>query len=260
MELGEDILLITYLNLKLLTSTISSLVSAKDSQLCIGIDPPTSIPLDERIHFALEIIDETWDLAVAYKLNRQFFIGSTIQEMQAITERIHRHPTLAIMDHKLSDIGSSNQGALHWISKEHFDMVTISPFPGNVEETASFAKSLGLETILLTLMSNPEASYMIEGTPAPYERFAKQAQENCSGMVVGSTGHITKTHLNKIRILAPDPFVLAPGLGHQGGSVEDLKEVFGPKVIFSVSRGIVAAKNRRDAAEEFRTLSVTNST
>ncbi len=241
-----------------MTTTISSLVSAKDSQLCIGIDPPTNVPIEERVEFALEIIDETWDLAVAFKLNRQFFLGTSIEEMRRITDRIHRHPTLAIMDHKLSDIGSSNQAALHWISEEHFDMVTISPFPGNTEVTSAYAKSMGLETILLTLMSNAEAFYMVQGSPAPFEQWAKEAQKFCSGMVVGSTGHIQKNHLLTIKNIAPDPFVLAPGLGKQGGSVNNLKEVFGEKVIFSVSRAIMEAKDRRERAEYYRELSLTN--
>ncbi len=242
----------------MLKTNISSLVSAKDSQLCIGIDPPHSIPIEDRVVFALEIIDDTWDLAVAYKLNRQFFLGSTIEEMQKITDRIHRYPNLAIMDHKLSDIGSSNMTAIHWIAEENFDMITVSPFPGNVEETSSYAMSKGLETILLTLMSNPEAEYLVQGQFPPFEKWATQAQRFCSGMVVGSTGHIKKEHLLRINELAPDPFILSPGLGHQGGSVSNLKEVFGERVIFTVSRAIMNANNYRDKAEYFRDLSVTN--
>ncbi len=239
-----------------LKTDINSLVLSKESQLCIGIDPPVTLPIEDRISMALELVDKTWDLAVAYKLNRQFFLGATTEQMEEINQRIHKHPAISIMDHKLSDVGSSNLAALIAISEEGFDMLTVSPFPGNAEQTSTEASKLGLEIILLTIMSNPEAKYLVEGSPAPYEKWASDAQKFASGMVIGTTNHIKESHLRRVKEIAPDPFVLAPGLGSQGGKPELLQKIFGEKVIFTVSRGIMHAKDWREASEKYRELSI----
>ena len=226
-----------------------SLIQKTGSQLCIGIDPPCQP--EERVSFALELIDTTHDLAVAYKLNRQYFLGTSLTELKSITDRIRKFGLISIMDHKLSDIGSTNFKAIDTMSKEGFDFFTLSPFPGNVEETANYARSNGLGTILLTLMSNPEAKYMVEGDNPIYKRWATEAQKYCEGMVVGSTGHVTEDHLENLRSLAPNPFILAPGLGAQGGSPERLMSIFGSNVIFNVSRAINNATDKRAMAEKF---------
>jgi len=59
------------------------------------------------------------------------------------------------LDHKLGDIGSTNESALFWISDMGFDAFTFSPFAGNIETTVDTAHKRDLGVIVLTLMSNP---------------------------------------------------------------------------------------------------------
>ena len=64
---------------------------------------------------------------------------------------------LAILDHKLNDIGSTNNSAMYWIKEMGFDAFTFSPFAGNTKETVETAHMKDLGVIVLTLMSNPKA-------------------------------------------------------------------------------------------------------
>ncbi len=224
-----------------------SLMRSNNSQLCIGLDLNTKE--EDKLGTALEIIDTTHDLAAAYKPNRQYWMGFSIDDMKQLTDRIRKYNCFSIIDHKLSDIGSSNEVALQYCKAEGFDFITVSPFPGNMEENSNIALDLDIGLISLVLMSNPTASWM--KISKKYRDWAEEAELFADGIVVGTTNHVTTDVLQEISILTPNSFVLAPGIGKQGGNADDLKKIFGERVLFNVSRGISQAENVRDASEEY---------
>ena len=220
-----------------------------NSSLCVGLD----LTGDGKLERALEIIDITQDLAAAYKPNRQYWLGSTTDEIKLLTSRISKFNCISIIDHKLSDIGSTNETALIQASMENFDFMTVSPFPGNMEENSGFAKKLKIGLISLVLMSNPQATWMIESNM--YKTWAREAENYCSGLVVGTTNHVTSKEMEIVAEASPSTFVLAPGLGKQGGDPSKLRSVFGDRLLFNVSRGISQANDIRDAAEHYYKIS-----
>ena len=219
----------------------------KQSQLCIGFDL-TGTP-EDNLSTALEIIDTTYDLVAAYKPNRQYWLGNSLENLKELTDRIHRHNSFAIIDHKLSDIGSTNEAALIHSKLEGFDFITISPFPGNLEASYRIARELDLGLIALVMMSNKEAIWM--KSSGSYKMWAEQSSKFADGIVIGTTNHVDEKLLKEIYEIIPDTLVLAPGLGKQGGNVGYLKEIYGNNVLFNVSRGISLSDDYRLAAENF---------
>ena len=219
----------------------------KGSQLCIGLD--LRVADEDKVNTALEIIDQSYDLTSAYKPNRQYWLGFSRDDMKLITDRIKHHNCISIIDHKLSDIGSSNKASFTYAKSEGFDMITVSPFPGNMKENKLITSTLGLGIISLVLMSNPSAIWMSQS--GYYRNWAEDAEKFADGIVVGTTNHVSVKHMEEIARLTPNSIVLAPGIGKQGGNVEEVKQIFGDRALFNVSRGISMADNIREAAENY---------
>jgi orotidine-5'-phosphate decarboxylase len=156
----------------------------KDSFININLDPalpkqrknnviPSKYISEEDretlLNFSLDIIEQVSDYCCSIKPNTQYYLGQT-RTLKKITKKVHDEGMLAILDHKLSDISSSNSSALYWIKELGFDAFTFSPFAGNTQETVEKAHERELGVIVLTLMSNPEAEKMmmktaVEGEP-----------------------------------------------------------------------------------------------
>ena len=228
------------------SKTALSLMEKNNSQLCIGLD--LNLKHEDRLSSALEIIDLTHDLAAAFKPNRQFWLGFTLEDMRELNSRIKKYNCFSIIDHKLSDIGSSNTMALQRSKDEGFDMITVSPFPGNLISTCEVARNIGIGVIALVVMSNPEAKWMIDKN---FIEWVKDAELVADGIVVGTTNHITSDIIEKISKIASSPIVLAPGLGHQKGKISAIHRFFKNRALYNVSRGISESKDKRAAAENF---------
>lgn len=78
----------------------------------------------------------------------QYFLGG-FHILRELTKKIHEEGVLAILDHKLSDIGSTNESALFWISDMGFNAFTFSPFAGNIQTTVDTAHNRDLGVIVL---------------------------------------------------------------------------------------------------------------
>lgn len=211
----------------------------KDSFLCVGLDPATEtmrnsyiIPpqlidrygLSEGIkRFCVSIVEAVAPYTPVIKPNAQFVAYAlSLYELQELVEAIHGHGCLALLDAKLSDIGSTNMAALHWISKVGFDAVTFSPFQGfenGTDAVYEWAREREKGIFALCRMSNPGAhdyqSLTVAGEPL-YLRLARDAYERGSnGFVVGCT---VTSELGEVRaIIGEERLILAPGLGPQGG-------------------------------------------
>ena len=244
----------------------------KDSILCIGLDPAISEQRRSNVisknypgdlgdiimQFCMEIIEEVAEECCAIKINSQYALfGMSYNKLSKINELIHSHGVLSILDHKLGDIGSSNESALFWTAKSGFDAITFSPYAGNIREATDMAHERELGIIVLDLMSNPEAEGFqkrtrFNETPL-FQRVADDVRTaGADGVVVGATTHIREVDIQKIRKLVGDSTImLFPGIGSQGGEVIKIMENGGKNILLNVGRDIIYAENPRKQAEEY---------
>ena len=244
-------------------------VRAKNSLLCVGIDPAESgqrgtdimPPGQSKQDYALQLIEVVAPFAAAIKLNRNYFKDVSRAEMQAVTARIHALDMIAIDDSKLADIGDTNDAGLFHAAREGFDLVTYAPFPGNVAAACAGARAHGVGLITLVLMSNPEFRVIKEATIAGqkgYEYFAAEAARGDSaGIVIGAPSahnHITEEEVRRVRELVGERLVLVPGIGAQGGDMAQIVRSFGDLTCVNVGRAVMCAADPGREARAFRDL------
>ena len=209
------------------------------------------------LNFSLDIIEQVSDYCCSIKPNTQYYLGHT-DILEKIAKKIHTEGMLAILDHKLSDIGSTNDSALYWIKKMGFDAFTFSPFAGNTQKTVEKAHENNLGVIVLTLMSNPEAENMmihttVNGQPC-YLHTAKTVKETeADGCVVGLTCFVEDEYIKNIQQVVGDRVVfLLQGIGPQGGQANKIKYARNPLV--SLGRAVIYSDNTKDAVKKYHQI------
>lgn len=250
-----------------------SIIKKKKSFLCIGLDTdlkkiPPHLLQDEDPVFAFnkQIIDATHDLAVAFKPNLAFYECNGIKGWQSLTKTIQylkKLPVFTIADAKRGDIGNtSTQYARTFFAPEQsgldFDAVTVAPYMGE-DSVRPFLEFENKWVILLALTSNAGANdfqfIQADGKPL-FESVLERAQtwgsrENMM-FVVGAT---KAEMLTKVRKIVPDHFLLVPGVGAQGGSLEEVARYGLTKecgLLVNSSRNIIYASREKDFAEKAR--------
>lgn len=250
------------------TAEIFAQIQKKKSFLCIGLDVDLSkIPTfllekeDPIFEFNKAIIDATHHLCVAYKPNTAFYEAYGIDGWKSLKKTINylneNHPEIfTIADAKRGDIGNtSTMYAKAFFEDLSFDSVTVAPYMGkdSVEPFLAFDNK---HTILLALTSNGGAfdfqTKNVEGHEL-YKEVLKTSTtwENSENLmyVVGAT---KAEYLAEIRQIIPDSFLLVPGVGAQGGNLQDVcKYGMNDQVglLINSSRGIIYASNDEDFAE-----------
>ena len=256
-------------------------IKLKQSFLCVGLDTdlnkiPKHLLSDPDPVFAFNkaIIDATINFAVAYKPNLAFYEAMGISGLLSLKKTMEylqkQSPSvLAIADAKRGDIGNtSQQYAKAFFDPEgdfNFDALTIAPYMGE----DSVTPFIGFEekwVILLALTSNKGAfdfQFMEDGNGRHLfenvlETSKKWGTPENMMYVVGAT---KADMLEKIRTIVPDNFLLGPGVGAQGGSLQEVCRYGLNKdcgLIVNSSRGIIYASNDTDfaqrAGEEAQTL------
>ncbi len=209
------------------------------------------------LNFSLDIIEQVSDYCCSVKPNTQYYLGNTTI-LKQIAKKIHKEGMLAILDHKLSDIGSSNGSALYWIQQMGFDAFTFSPFAGNTQKTVEKAHEKNLGIIVLTLMSNPEAENMmtktiVNGEPY-YLHTAKIVKEsNADGCVVGLTCFVEDEYITNIQKTVGDRVVLLlQGIGPQGGEAKKIKHAQNPLV--SLGRAVIYSDNPKETIKRYHRI------
>ena len=244
----------------------------KDSFININLDPALPKQRNENVipkkyfsqdnaesllNFSLDIIEQVSDYCCSIKPNTQYYLGHT-DILEKIVKKVHDEGMLAILDHKLSDIGSTNDSALHWIKEMGFDAFTFSPFAGNTQTTTEKAHQNNLGVIVLTLMSNPEAEKMMINTTVSgqpyYLHTAKTVKETeADGCVVGLTGFVEDTYIKNIQEVVGDRVVfLLQGIGPQGGQTSKIRYARNPLV--SLGRAVLYSDNPRKAVEGYNDI------
>ena len=244
----------------------------KDSILCVGLDP--ALPSQRRskviikkypgdqgdviLQFCLDIVNQVADHCCAIKINSQYVLFAlSPNKIETLTKQIKDYGLLCILDHKLSDIGSSNDSALYWMEKLGFDALTYSPYAGNIREATEMAHRRNLGIFVLDLMSNPEAEGFQKKTrftETPlFIRVAEAAYESRSdGLVAGATNHTREVDIpQSLRVTGDDRIILFPGIGSQGGDAKKILSSAGENILINVSRGIIYSKDPGKIAKQF---------
>jgi len=234
----------------------------KRSFLCVGLDSEIEkIPAflleenDPQFEFNKRIIDATHKYSVAYKPNVAFYECYGAEGWRSLKSTVSyiksNYPDMfVIADAKRGDIGnSSKMYAKAFLEDMSFDAVTVAPYMGE-DSVAPFLSYDDKWVALLALTSNKGADdfqYHNENGIRLYERVLTLSQKwgtiNNMMYVVGAT---RIEMLKDIRKIAPDHFLLVPGVGAQGGSLEDVAR-YGMNnkcgLLVNSSRGIIFADN-----------------
>lgn len=249
------------------TEDLISEIKRKKSFLCIGLDVDLNkIPEfllkeeDPIFSFNKAIIDATHDYAVAYKPNTAFYEAHGIEGWKSLERTIkylnENYPEIfTIADAKRGDIGNTSaMYAKTFFEAMDFDAVTVAPYMGR-DSVEPFLTFQDKHTILLALTSNEGAfdfqTKDLKGE-ALYKKVLKTSKtwKNSDRLmyVVGAT---KAEYFKEIRSILPNAFLLVPGVGAQGGSLQEVckyginKEI---GLLINSSRGIIYASNGEDFA------------
>jgi orotidine-5'-phosphate decarboxylase len=242
-------------------------IRIKKSFLCVGLDTDLSkIPAhlleteDPIFEFNKAIIDATKDFAVAYKPNIAFYECYGPKGWESLKKTIDYIPKniFTIADAKRGDIGNtSTYYAKTFFDYLNCDSVTVAPYMGE-DSVTPFLEFDNKWVILLALTSNKGANdFQFTQDAGGEELYKKVLRKSCEWgsdenlmFVVGAT---RAEGIGEVRKMVPNHFFLVPGVGAQGGSLEDVANYGWNKdcgLLVNSSRGIIYASNGHDFAEK----------
>lgn len=241
----------------------------KKTFLCVGLDTDIKkIPTyllnepDPIVAFNQQIIDATAPYCVAFKPNMAFYesmgvkgIAAFETTVQYIRENYPHH--FVIADAKRGDIGNTSaMYARTFFDEYDVDALTVAPYMG-VDSVSPFLEYEGKWVILLALTSNAgskdfQLTKNVEGERL-FERVLKKGLEwGNTGNLMFVVGATRGSLIGDVRKVAPESFLLVPGVGAQGGSLEEVCKYGMTKdcgLLVNSSRGIIYASNGEDFAE-----------
>jgi len=252
-------------------------VTKHNSLLCVGLDSdikklPAKFKSSQtpQLDFNKTIIDATAEFVCSYKLNSAFYEGtgaSGLEQLQHTVEYIRAtHPEIPlVLDAKRADIGNTNDGYIDYIFDYlKMDAVTLNPYLGK-EALAPFLGLKDKGLIILCRTSNEGAGEFqdlkIDGKPL-YQHIAERVTQewntnnNCL-LVVGANGADYSKEMKQIRQIAGDDIIfLVPGIGAQGGDVEQTVTAGvnskGRGLIIHSARSIIFSDNPATEAKKLR--------
>ena len=247
---------------------------ANRSLLCVGLDPdPQRMPVADVFQFNRAIIDATADLVCAYKPNLAFYEAQGMPGLEALQKTVQHIRQAApgvpiIGDSKRGDIGPSGEAyARALFDVWDFDATTANAFGGQ-DTLQTLYEHQDRGVIVWCRSSNEGASDLqdlLVGPPGEqrpvYEVLATKIREwNTNGnlgLVVGAT---YPQELKVVRSICPDMPILIPGVGAQGGALEEAvrlgTDARGRLAIINSSRGILYASQGSDFAQAAREVAL----
>jgi orotidine-5'-phosphate decarboxylase len=247
-------------------------IQLKKSYLCVGLDTDfDKIPKHLQSHpdaifeFNMQIIDATKDVCVAYKINTAFYevLGAKGWDIMERTVNYIPKEHFTIADAKRGDIGNtSTQYAKAFFETLNFDSITVAPYMGE-DSVRPFLEFDNKWAIVLGLTSNTGSQDFEQkkiGDHFLYEEVLKTVSgwgsENNLMFVIGAT---IASGLEDIRKIIPNHFLLVPGVGFQGGSLQDVSKYGLNKdcgLLVNASRAIIYASEKEDFASEARAIAL----
>jgi orotidine-5'-phosphate decarboxylase len=240
-------------------------ITSKRSYLCIGLDTDLKkIPAhllkakDPVFEFNKQIIDATHKYAVAYKPNIAFYEALGSKGWESLEKTLAYIPKniFTIADAKRGDIGNtSGLYAKAFFETMNFDSITVAPYMGE-DSVKPFLEFKDKSVIILALTSNAGSKdfqmLKLRNDEELYMEVIRLSKTwGDASQIMYVVGATKAEMLEKIRTLAPDNFLLVPGVGAQGGSLEEVSEYGMNKqcgLLVNSSRGIIYASAGKDFA------------
>jgi orotidine-5'-phosphate decarboxylase len=245
-------------------------ISSKKSYLCVGLDtdirkiPPHLLKTGDPVfEFNKQIIDATADHCVSYKPNIAFYEAQGAKGWESLQKTIEYIPKthFTIADAKRGDIGNTSGLYARTFfdpasSGLDFDSVTVAPYMGS-DSVKPFLEFDNKWVILLALTSNIGSSDFqrleVEGATL-YEHVLRTSQTWAGAdRIMYVAGATQASEFQKIRTIIPDHFLLVPGVGAQGGNLEEVSR-FGMNahcgLLVNASRSIIYAGSGIDFAQK----------
>ncbi len=258
---------------------LNNIWEKNNSLVCVGLDPdlnklPECVKNSQAAIFDFNraIIDATADLVCAYKPQAAYYAGQNADNQLAMTIDYikNNYPEIpVILDVKRGDIGSTAE----MYAKEAFeryraDAVTVNPYMG-IDTLKPFLDWKDKGVIILCRTSNPssgEIQELVANEMTVYQHVAQYANSswNYNNNVLLVIGATFPAELGEVRAICPDMPFLVPGIGAQGGDVEQViangATVNGTGLIINSSRGIIYAgqDEKYAAAARQATLNLRN--
>jgi orotidine-5'-phosphate decarboxylase len=250
-------------------------IKEKQNYLCVGLDTDLAkIPAHLKDHpkavfeFNKAIIDATKDLCVSYKINTAFYEAMGLKGWEALEETVAYIPDthFKIADAKRGDIGNTSaQYAKTFFEIYGFDAVTVAPYMGE-DSVRPFLDYADKWTIVLGLTSNKGSSDFqqlsvngdalfnsVSGAPLYEVVMNKVASWGTPYNLMFVLGATKAEQLGYLRQKFPDFFFLVPGVGFQGGSLEEVSKaalIEDGGILVNVSRAIIYAGSDENFAKE----------
>ena len=244
-------------------------IKRKKSFLCLGLDSDISkIPSfllddpDPVFSFNKQMIDSLNEIITAVKINTAFYEENGSKGWITLEKTINyinsKYPKLfTIADAKRGDIGNtSNKYAKAFFETLSFDSITVSPYMGN-DSVDPFLKYKNKHTILLGLTSNSgsrDFQFFSNNSSTLFKEVIKSSKQwKGSDNLMYVVGATKSDHINEIRAIVPNSFLLVPGVGFQGGSLKKTFENGANKkigLLVNSSRSIIYAGKGSDFLEK----------
>lgn len=263
-------------------SELIQTIQEKQSYLCVGLDTdvtrlPEGFSKNKQgvIDFNRAIIDATLDSSVGYKINTAFYESMGIPGWEAMEATLAHIPSshFTIADAKRGDIGNTSaQYAKTFFEVLPFDSITVAPYMGE-DSIRPFLEYKNKVTIVLGLTSNKGSADFqqlvvqdgVEQALVPsilqgntqsrlFEKvMSKIASWSNPSQLMFVVGATQSSEIENIRNSFPEHFFLVPGVGFQGGSLQDISK-YGLNehggLLVNASRAILYASSGKDFAEE----------
>ncbi|HMQ01081.1 MAG TPA: orotidine-5'-phosphate decarboxylase [Cyclobacteriaceae bacterium] len=241
-------------------------IRKKSSYLCVGLDTDLKkIPAhlhqydDPVFEFNKQIIDATYQYAVAYKPNIAFYEALGLKGWESLQKTLEYIPKecFTIADAKRGDIGNTSaMYAQAFFEQMNFDAITVAPYMGE-DSVKPFLQFKDKWVIVLAHTSNPGSTdfqtmiNQLSGNQLYEEVMLKAASWGTTDNLMFVVGATRADKLAAIRTLIPDHFFLVPGVGAQGGDLHEVSKAGLNKevgLLVNSSRAIIYASKEKDFA------------
>ncbi|MEP7196957.1 MAG: orotidine-5'-phosphate decarboxylase [Saprospiraceae bacterium] len=213
---------------------ITERIRSLKSFLCIGLDPDvdklpevyknSSAPV---LNFCADVVDNSFEKAVAYKINIAFFESLGPDGWRQLEELVAMIPKecFIIADAKRADIGNTSaQYAKYYFERLQVDALTLHPYMG-IDSLEPFLNYKNKWSVILALTSNPGSADFekieIKENELLFERVIQKFNSTLyADQIMYVVGATHPDYMSKIRTQAPNNFLLIPGVGEQGGDLD----------------------------------------